>query len=142
MRAIVTVLAFAAVAACLWSGWRIGTTPVRYEVIEATADGSGTNRHFEERRFSDVSALGVAPLVVPVLISGLGAWAAARRRGRALASCALALAVYAAVSGFSIGPAYWPAAGLLVAASVILFFRGPAPPALADPPAREADGAV
>jgi hypothetical protein len=118
-RWIATFLASVAVAACLWAGWRIWTTPVRYEVVNTTPDGAGANRRFESRRFAEVSRLGLLPLVVPVLISGLGTWAAYRGRRWALACSSLALAIYAFISGFSIGGAYHLAVYAMALAGVI-----------------------
>ena len=118
-RWITTLLASVAVAACLWAGWRIWTTPVRYQVVDGTADGAGANRRIESRRFVEVSGLGLLPLVIPVLISGLGTWAAYRWHRWGLAFSALALAIYAFISGFSIGGAYHPAAYALALAGVI-----------------------
>jgi len=116
-RWLAGVLAAAAVASSLWSGVRIWTTPVRYEVVDATGDGAGANRRFEARPFAEVSALGAVPLAVPVLISGLGAWAALRGRRWVLASAVLALALFTLLGSFSIGWSYLPALSCLVLAA-------------------------
>ena len=117
-RWVVVALASAAVAACLWVGWRIWMTPVRYEIVDATADGAGANPRFEDRRFAETSRLGVLPLVAPVVLSGLGVWAAARGSRRGLVSSAVALGIFAFIGGFSIGAAYWPAVCLLALAGI------------------------
>ena len=118
-RWIATALASAAVATCLWMGWRIWITPVRYEVVEGTDDGSVTTSRFQNRRFADVSALGPLPLIAPALISGLGSWMAMRGSRWGVFSSAVALAIFAVISGFSIGAAYRAAVYLLMAAAVL-----------------------
>jgi hypothetical protein len=118
-RWVATLLAAGAVAASVWAGVRIWTTPVRLEVVEATEDGAGANCRFESRRFAEISGLGVLPLAIPVLISGLGAWAAHRRRRWGVVAAALALAIFTFVTGFSIGSAYLPAVCGLVLAGVV-----------------------
>jgi hypothetical protein len=132
-RRIPIALALAAVAASLCVGWRIWATPVRYQVVGGAADGAGTNPRFEERRFTDVSALGWLPLAVPGALAAAGAWAAARGSRRGLVACAAALGLFALIAGFSIGAAYWPAFGLLALAGVAAFLVGPMPPATGSP---------
>jgi hypothetical protein len=127
-RWIVKLLASGAVATSLWMGWRIWTTPVRYEVIEATDDGSVANSRFRNQPFAEVSALGPLPLIVPVFISALGTWAAIRGSRWGVFSSAVGLGTFAVVSGFSIGGAYWPAVYLLMAAAVAGFFMIPTKP--------------
>src|SRR4030095_14869088 len=127
-RWIVTVLASAAGATGLWMGGRIWTTPVRYEVVEGTDDGSVTSPRFQNRRFADVSALGPLPLIVPVLILGCGGWMAIRGSRWGVFSSAVGLGIFAVISGFSIGGAYRPAVYLLMAAAVAGFFMMPDKP--------------
>ena len=71
------------------------------------------------RSFSDVSLLGPAPLIVPVLIALIAAWAAWRNHRGILGFAALLLAAFSFISGFSIGSGYLPASGLLVLAALL-----------------------
>jgi hypothetical protein len=130
-RWIATCLAAAAVFVSVWAGIRIWSTPLRYEVVDATVDGTGANHRSEFVSHG----VGVVPLSIPVAISGLGAWAAYRKRRWRLIVAALALAVFSVVTGFSIGAAYLPAvAGLVLASLVAILDR--------QTPASEARGAA
>jgi hypothetical protein len=71
------------------------------------------------RSFSDISLFGPAPLIVPVLIAVIAAWAAWRNHRGMLGFAALLLAVFSFISGFSIGSGYLPASGLLVLAAML-----------------------
>ncbi len=91
---------------CLFAGLYIWFNPVRYSGIHS---GVPTT---VDVPFSEVSGTGALPLVVPVLIAGVGSWGAWRGRRIVLAGSALLLAVFTVISGFSIGGAYLPASGL------------------------------
>ena len=118
-RWVATFLAAGAVLVSVWAGVRIWSTPLRYEVVDATVDGAGANHRSEFAR-----SVGVVPLSIPVLISGLGAWWAYRQRRGRLFAAALALAVFSLLTGFSIGAAYLPAvAGLGLACLVAILGR-------------------
>ena len=91
------------------------STPLRFEVVDATVDGAGANRRSE---FAS-SGVGVVPLSIPVAISGLGAWSAYQQRRWRLLAATLALAVFSLLTGFSIGAAYLPAVTALVLASLV-----------------------
>ena len=69
------------------------------------------------RACSEISHFGPAPLIVPAALAALAAWAAWRGHRLAVGVSALLLVAFMFVSGFSIGAAYIPAAGLLVAAA-------------------------
>ena len=131
-RWIVTALTSAAVVACLWSGVRIWTAPVRSEVVETRDDGSVSTPRFQNQRFAEVSPLGPFPLIVPVLISALGTWAAIRGRRWGVFSSAAVLAFFAILGGFSIGGSYRPAVYLLSAAAVTSFILIPGEPSARD----------
>ena len=120
-RWIATLLAGSAVLASVWAGVRIWSTPMRYEVVDATVDGAGANHRFETRR------VGTLPLSIPVVITGLGAWAAYRRRRWSLVLAAVVLALFAAVAGFSIGGAYLPSVCGLAVASLVALATHPTP---------------
>lgn len=79
--------------------------------------------------FSDVSLLGVVPLIVPVLLAALAARAAWSGRRVTLGVAAVLLAVFTFISGFSIGGFYLPAAGLLVVAAGWAAIAGTGPKA-------------
>ena len=105
------VLSAIGLAWCAVAGVSIWFTPVRY---------SGTSNGVPsvwERSFSEVSSLGSVPLLIPVLFAGLGVWAAWHGQRVTLGVAALLLAVFTFISGFSIGGAYIPAAGLLLVAA-------------------------
>jgi hypothetical protein len=73
------------------------------------------------RSFSEVSGLGVAPLIVPVLISAGAAWAVwQRNRGGVIGGTAL-MGIFTFITGFSIGGAYIPALGLFVWGILAMF---------------------
>lgn len=122
LRAIPPVLAAATLAWCLFVGWRLWTTPVRYVgvVFDAGAQRAVGAEKYE--RFADISALGPVPLVVPVVLTALGTIAALRSRTRVLFVLAFGLLAYSYVTGFSIGSAYMPAGGALLLAALIARF--------------------
>jgi len=103
---------------CVVVGFILWFTPVRYSRI---SDGVPV---VIERHFSEMSVTGALPLVIPVVIAGLGTWGAWRGRRLALASSALLLALFTAASGFSIGGAYLPASGLQLLAAGLAAFLG------------------
>ena len=78
-----------------------------------------TTRHWrsddDQARIS--GGYGAVPLVIPILLAGLAAWAARRGQRVTLGVAALVLAVFTFISGFSIGGAYIPAAWLLIVAA-------------------------
>jgi hypothetical protein len=113
------------VAVVIWtsaSSYRIWTTPLQYEVVEghSGADGqSGQRRGVAEVSFSEVSALGAVPLVIPVALAVSGMMAILGRRGAATVRSALLLLGFSIISGFSIGNAYvFPGLALLGAGAL------------------------
>ena len=77
--------------------------------------GSSTGEEVEtggERLFT-ASLASVWPLIVPMLLCGLATWCAARHHRSLFIIATVLLAVFAFLSGFSIGFAYWPALLLL-----------------------------
>ena len=94
-------------------GCWIWFAPIRSEAIR---NGVPAVRYHS---FSEVSLLGPVPLVVPVLIAAVAAWAAWRSHQVILGFAAFLLAVFTFISGFSIGAGYLPASGLLFLAAVV-----------------------
>jgi hypothetical protein len=125
-----------AVAGVLWSigvGVWIWLTPIRTSVVlfEASASsvsGSAvsatrTDPVQRTRRFADISLLGPVPLIIPAALAGLAALAVWRRKGALLMLAPTCmLAAFCFIAGFSIGFAYIPAGGLLVAAVAVSLF--------------------
>jgi hypothetical protein len=71
--------------------------------------------------FASISALGPVPLIIPVALVAVGAWSAYRRHRLVLVVATGAIALFAFLTGFSIGLAYLPAAAALVVASIADF---------------------
>jgi hypothetical protein len=69
--------------------------------------------------FASISAFGPAPLILPVVLAAIGAWAAYRRHRLLLVVVTAVITLYAFITGFSIGLAYLPAVAALVAASIV-----------------------
>ena len=69
--------------------------------------------------FASESALGPLPLIIPVVLAAIATWSALRRHKRVLIGATILLALFAFLTGFSIGLFYLPAAALLVVASVV-----------------------
>ena len=102
-RVILIILAVAASVWCFWTGYQIWTMPV--------TDGG--------RHFSEVSRLGVIPLVIPVLVSLIALWSVFSLRIFMLLIATGLLLVFWLISNLSIGMAYTPALMLLMFACVI-----------------------
>ena len=120
-RWIARVLAIAAAAWCVGIGIWLWVAPVPYNGSMSTAftDSSGVAQHapYEikgTQSFAERSALGPVPLLIPVLLAPLGAWAIWRRRLLPAAVATGILLVFTVLAGFSIGAGYVPAAGALV----------------------------
>ena len=114
-------LALAAVAWCGTLGVWLWVTPILHEGVasHAYADSSGVMQQTAyrvtgSRSFAEVSALGPVPLLVPLLLAALGAWAVWRGRLLPAATATGALLAFTLLAGFSIGAWYIPAAGALV----------------------------
>jgi hypothetical protein len=69
--------------------------------------------------FASVSGLGPVPLIIPVVLAAIATWSALRRRTWVLLGATILLALFAFLTGFSIGLFYLPAAAALVVASVV-----------------------
>jgi len=126
-RRVARGLAIAAVAWCAAVGVWLWATPIRYRGIAsaAHADSGGvvqqtTYRFAETRRFADVSILGPLPLIIPFLLTAIGAWAVWRGRVVPAAIVTGILLMFAILGGFSIGAGYIPAVAGLVWAVVAL----------------------
>jgi hypothetical protein len=118
LRLVPSLLATATLVWCLFVGWWIWTTPVRYVgLVSDPVDPAKTIQAEKYERFQDVSVFGAVPLVVPVILAGLATVAAWARRAVVLFVLALMLLVYGFVTGFSIGSAYMPAGAVLLVAA-------------------------
>ncbi|HEU4692046.1 MAG TPA: hypothetical protein VFS23_26975, partial [Vicinamibacterales bacterium] len=104
---VAPLLSTMSLAWCVLVGAWFWFTPLRYESIVNGVPEVGY------QSFSDISRFGPAPLIVPVLIATIGAWAAWRNRRVVLGFAAFLLAVFTFISGFSIGAGYLPASGLM-----------------------------
>lgn len=122
LRLISALLVTWALAWCGWNAWRIWTTPVRYQTISWQTDSRGQTVRgdgFALRRFRDVSAFGILPLLVPVIFTSVALWAVLRRSVAALGISAILMLLFTFVSGFSIGAAYIVPSGILLIAMVV-----------------------
>lgn len=63
-------------------------------------------------------------VIVPVALCGLATWSAWRRRRLGVLTSALLVAGFTFITGFSIGNAYIPAAGLLLLATLVAALPG------------------
>ena len=114
---------------CLVIGVLIWTTPIRGGGVQFSAeirsDSTGVStgtmviEPVEDRSFSDISTLGIVPLVIPVLLAGWALWAAWSRRILGLAVATLVFLVFCFITGFSIGGAYTPAGWGLAVATIM-----------------------
>ncbi len=122
---LVVVLAALAFIDCVWNGYKIWTTPIRYEVIEGrnnAPDHVGTtNRHYQYMSFRAVSSYGFAPLLIPILISAIALWSAwlMRRLMLLVVTCLFILFVF--ITGYSIGAAYMLSGLALILAAFVAF---------------------
>lgn len=122
LRVVPSLLATATLVWCLFVGWWIWTTPVRYVgLVSDPVDAANTIQAEKYERFQDVSYFGAVPLVVPVILASLATLAAWARRALVLFLLALMLTVYGFVTGFSIGSAYMPAGAVLLIAACTAF---------------------
>jgi hypothetical protein len=121
LRALLSpVLAAAGLIWCIVSGYRVWVTPIRY-VGSFRAPGQSDIPLESYRSFSDVSDFGALPLIIPVVLAVLATWAAWTGRKAILALATALIIGYSFITGFSIGSAYHPAAGILVLATVTTF---------------------
>ena len=107
---------------CSWARYQLWTTPITYSGIEVSSYSNGksaTNTITKTRKFSEVSHSGIAPLIVPVLISLMALWAILRGKTVGLFVATVLLSIFWLLAGFSIGMAYTPAVVLLVTGVVL-----------------------
>lgn len=120
IRLISPLLATGTLVWCLFVGWWIWTTPVRYVGVVSDPENPDRSVQAEKyERFEDVSALGAIPLVIPVILAGLATLTAFGRAPMILLTLGIALLAYGFVTGFSIGRAYMPAGRVLILAACI-----------------------
>ncbi len=122
------VLAALAFIDCGWKGYRIWATPIRYEVVEGRNPGpneAGTaNSHYEYRSFREVSSYGIAPLLLPMLLSAIALLSGWIIRPIILFIVAGIFLLFIFVTGFSIGGTYMLSGlGLILAAIAALAAR-------------------
>lgn len=114
-----------ATASFVWSiaiGWWLWTRPFRsVGLVSSAEDPNKMIRDEKIFAFSDISALGGTPLLIPIALTGLAMLAAWTNRAITLFVLSLALMGYSFITGFSIGNAYMPAAYVLVIAACIGF---------------------
>ena len=106
------LLSTMSLAWCVLIGGWFWFTPIRHEAIH---NGVTVVRY---QSFSDISLLGPAPLIAPVLIAAVAVWASWRSH-LVLGVAAFLLAVFTFIGGFSIGAGYLPASGLLLLAAAL-----------------------
>ena len=75
-----------------------------------------------------MSALGPVPLIIPVVLVAIGTWSALRRHKLVLIGATILIALFAFLTGFSIGLFYLPAVALLVVACIIALSASASPP--------------
>lgn len=132
-RQVAPVLSTMCVGYCIVVGLLFWFTPLRYS---GTSNGDPA---VWDRSFAEGSSFGALPLVIPVLIAALGAWAAWRGQRLVLVGTAILLAVFTSITGFSIGQAYIPATGVLLLAGLLAFVLGSGRPKV-EPTMRVAQG--
>ena len=115
---VAPILAAGSAVWCVVVGFMIWFTPVRYSGITG-GPGQPGRQVVSHLAFSEISPFGALPLILPVVIAILATWAAWRGVRTGLGGLALLFAVVTFVSGFSIGGAYVPAAGVLSVAAVL-----------------------
>jgi hypothetical protein len=117
---LATLLVTGGLVWCFVIGWKIWVTPVRYLHYSSSEPA----QRFVYLSFSEVSGLGIVPLVVPTVLVGLAMWFAWRQRTLALGAVTLAVAVFCFITGFSIGRAYVPIAVALFVATLMSLVGG------------------
>lgn len=121
------MLSAASLVWCLVAGWSIWTTRVHYAGVDDKATAQETTSAAAERSFSEVSALGPLPLIVPIVLTVTAIYAAWSRRPIVLLVLAGVLLAYAFVTGFSIGGAYVMPGIILLASGALARVAGRTP---------------
>ncbi len=120
IRLVAPLLAAATLVWCLFVGWWIWTTPIRYAGLASDpTDPDKTVQTEGYQRFRDVSRFGALPLVIPVGLAALAAIGAWKKAHWWVLGVGTALMGYGLVTGFSIGSPYVPAGGALMLAAFI-----------------------
>ena len=122
MIAISKILAVLAVIVCIWLGYKMWVTPIKYSGIEIynSANGVRTEREvIKLRSFENVSGYGVVPLLIPVFICLLALWATFKLKRIILALSVLLIILFWLLTGFSIGMVYSPVVVLLIVAFIM-----------------------
>ena len=110
IQRISRTIAMAAALWCLGAGFVIPTRPIAWQAMNP---GSPTIT-IVYRAFLYDSNYGVWPLMIPIVLSGLAAWAAWDRRRLTFCLLTILFAAFVVIKGFSIGASYLPAAALLL----------------------------
>ena len=112
--------------AAIWSGLMslyLAVIPTGQGVTTTIlADGSQTQREFTTYLLERNPVSGSIALSVAVLLGLSGGWAAWTGHGTLLWGAACLFLFGTIIAGFSIGPAYLPAAGMLLLAAVLSTF--------------------
>jgi hypothetical protein len=114
-RWLSTLLVTGSLVWCFVVDWRIWVTPVRYLHYSSAEPAPRYIYH----SFSEVSGLGVEPLVIPIILVALATWAAWRQRTLLLGTLTLVFAAFSFITGFSIGAAYVPGVSALLVATLL-----------------------
>jgi len=101
------------------SGWVVGGQTFASSGPVVVGDGQS---------FASMSALGPVPLIIPVVLVAIGTWSALRRHKLVLIGATILIALFAFLTGFSIGLFYLPAVALLVVACIIALSASASPP--------------
>ena len=117
-KPIVQAMSVVSLAWCLVAGAYIWLTPVHRDLYNSNGFAGRI-----EMSFSQVSAAGPLPLLVPVGVALIAVWAARSERLGVLVGAALGLAALSFLGAFSIGGAYLLPAGLLGLGSVIAAYE-------------------
>ena len=127
---ISTILSAAGLLWCAGVSVWIWVTPIRSSGFSMQAwsssgpagsvsSGARTIPREVSHRFSEVSRLGVFPLVVPVLLAAAATWAAWRNKRLALSLSTVALLAFCVLAGFSIGQGYIVGGGAMLCALLV-----------------------
>jgi hypothetical protein len=97
----------------------------------ASESSSGATAVGDGQSFASISALGPLPLIIPVALVAIGAWSALWHHKIVLIGATVLIALFAFLTGFSIGLFYLPAVALLVAVCFVALSASGSPPSVA-----------
>ena len=117
LRRLSKVLMVSAVLWSVWVGYQIWTTPLTSHGMEITetADHEFVKKEFTRTKmFSEISDLGILPLLIPVMFILIAAWSVFKGNITGLVIATALFSLFWIISGFSIGVAYTKILYLLV----------------------------